>query len=51
MVLKRPKPDQDWKPFWGCSEYRYGCRGTRQIQEDGTPEPDDDLEGYRNTPW
>jgi ssDNA-binding Zn-finger/Zn-ribbon topoisomerase 1 len=37
MVLKRPGKYQDWEPFWGCSEYKYGCRGTRQIGPDGKP--------------
>ena len=50
MALKRPRPGQDWDPFWGCALYP-DCRGTRQIQEDGTPEADDDMEAYRNTPW
>lgn len=29
MVLRRPKPGQSWAPFWGCSGFRQGCRGTR----------------------
>jgi disulfide bond formation protein DsbB len=39
MVLKRPKPNQDWKPFWGCSQYP-DCKGSRGIMDDGTPEDD-----------
>ena len=45
MVLKRPRPGQDWKPFWGCSEYKYGCRGTRNIGPDGRPESDEFVQG------
>lgn len=37
MKLVRPKSGQDWEPFWGRTEYRYGCRGTRQIDSDGAP--------------
>jgi len=42
MVLRKPKPHQDWDPFWGCSRYKDGCRGTRNIGEDGLPEDDFD---------
>lgn len=39
MELKRPKSHQDWKPFWGCSQFKFGCRGTRNIDpETGEPE-------------
>lgn len=42
MVLRRPKPGQDWDPFWGCSQYRNGCRGTRNIDpKTGEPENDE----------
>jgi hypothetical protein len=41
MVLHRPKPGDTWDPFWGCSKFRQGCRGTRNIAEDGTPEDDE----------
>lgn len=37
MVLKRPRPNQGWEPFWGCSRFP-DCKGTRQIREDGKPE-------------
>jgi ssDNA-binding Zn-finger/Zn-ribbon topoisomerase 1 len=40
MVLRRPGPGQDWKPFWGCSQYP-DCRGKRQIGPDGRPESDE----------
>lgn len=40
MHLRRPKPHQDWKPFWGCSKYPE-CRGTRNIDENGEPEYDE----------
>ena len=36
MVLRRPRPYQDWKPFWGCQNYPE-CRGNRQIDEAGMP--------------
>ena len=49
MVLRKPRQDQDWEPFWGCALYP-ACKGTRQIGEDGKPEedtfptgPEDDL--------
>jgi len=37
MKLRRPRANQGWEPFWGCSRWP-DCRGTRQIQADGTPE-------------
>jgi len=39
MILRRPHPWQDWKPFWGCSQFP-DCKGKRQIEEDGTPRED-----------
>ena len=39
MILRRPKPWQDWPAFWGCSQWP-GCRGVRQIGEDGKAEED-----------
>jgi len=45
MELKEPPRGQTWKPFWGCSEYKYGCRGKRQIAPDGTPESDKFVPG------
>ncbi len=36
MRLVHPKEYQDWKPFWGCSQYP-DCSGTRNIDEDGEP--------------
>lgn len=41
MVLRRPKAHQNYKPFWGCSQYP-DCDGTRNIRSDGRPESDDD---------
>lgn len=40
MVLRRPSPGQDWDAFWGCGSYP-DCRGTREINDDGTPDMDD----------
>lgn len=40
MKLRRPRPSQTWRAFWGCSQYPE-CRGTRRIAEDGTPEVQD----------
>ena len=38
MTLRRPKSYQDFKPFWGCSQYP-DCRGTRNVDPDtGEPE-------------
>jgi len=45
MVLRRPKPNQKWKPFWGCSQFP-DCHGTRNINPDGTPQDDDDYDDY-----
>jgi ssDNA-binding Zn-finger/Zn-ribbon topoisomerase 1 len=36
MVLRCPKPYQNWEPFWGCSQYP-DCKGSRNIKRDGTP--------------
>jgi len=41
MHLIRPKRGQDWPPFWGCTEYKFGCRGKRNIGPDGRPENDE----------
>ena len=37
MVLRRPKPHQEWEPFWGCGRWP-NCEFTRNIESDGTPE-------------
>jgi hypothetical protein len=42
MVLRRPRNDQDWQPFWGCRHYP-DCRGTLQILPNGKPDFDDDY--------
>lgn len=51
MVLRRPKPGQNWQPFWGCYDFP-DCRGVRHIMPDGEPEEDDlDLDGYEVHGW
>jgi len=50
MELKRPGPHAAWEPFWGCSQYRAGCRGTRNIGADGLPESDE-LEAEELVEW
>lgn len=37
MVLRRPKPGDNWDPFWGCSDYPR-CKGSLNIREDGKPD-------------
>ncbi len=32
MVLRRPRPHQNWKPFWGCNTFP-DCDGKRQVEE------------------
>jgi len=27
MILRRPRPGDEWKPFWGCGDYPT-CDGT-----------------------
>ena len=39
MKLRRPRPGQDWQPFWGCTNFPE-CRGVRQIDDDGLPQED-----------
>ena len=39
MKLRRPRPNRQFDPFWGCSQYP-NCRGVRQIGEDGNAEGD-----------
>ena len=44
MVLRMPKRGQNWKAFWGCSQFP-NCRGKRQIDfETGKPQTDEDIE-------
>lgn len=45
MALRRPRANQDWEAFWGCSQYPQ-CKGSRDILSDGTPDLDDDLDDY-----
>lgn len=40
MKLRRPRPDQDWESFWGCSQFPH-CRTTVQIGNDGLPKHPD----------
>jgi len=42
MVLRKPKSNDSWDPFWGCSQYP-DCDETVDIGEDGKPELDDDF--------
>lgn len=41
MVLRRPKLNQNWKPFWGCGQWP-DCNGKRNIGDDGLPDMDND---------
>jgi len=41
MRLRKPRENQTWEAFWGCSQYPE-CKGARNILPDGTPEEDDD---------
>lgn len=49
MMLRRPHPGQDWKPFWGCGNFPEcdGKRTTQQVDEDSDDawwnEDDDDV--------
>jgi ssDNA-binding Zn-finger/Zn-ribbon topoisomerase 1 len=43
MVLRLPRNDQNWSPFWGCKDYP-NCRGSVNIDPQ-TGEPD---EGYND---
>ena len=45
MVLRRPRPGQSWRAFWGCNRWP-DCSGKRRIMEDGLPEQDDDMSDY-----
>lgn len=45
MMLRRPSLHQEWPPFWGCSQFAVGCRGKRQVDEDGLPEEIDGSRG------
>jgi len=39
MYLRLPKPKDYWQPFWGCSQYKDGCNGSRNIDpHTGEPE-------------
>jgi ssDNA-binding Zn-finger/Zn-ribbon topoisomerase 1 len=45
MALRRPKPHQDFEPFWGCTDYPR-CKGTRDIDSDGKPVFDEIGDDY-----
>lgn len=32
MYLRIPRPDKDWKTFWGCSDFPT-CTGSREIDD------------------
>ena len=34
MILRRPRRNQSWKPFWGCTCFP-NCKGRRGIGSDG----------------
>ena len=39
MYLRIPKPSDYWPIFWGCSQYKDGCNGSRNIDpHTGEPE-------------
>ena len=41
MLIKMPRPGQDFPVFWGCANFPT-CKGTRDIDSDGKPMIDDD---------
>lgn len=42
MSLRRPRKDQDWDTFWGCTQYP-ACKGTLNIDlHTGKPLPFED---------
>ena len=45
MTLRRPRLNQHWEPFWGCSNYPE-CTFTLDIGDDGKPirDLDDPIE-------
>lgn len=43
MILRRPRNQQQWRPFWGCPMFP-DCDGKRQIDDDGLPEQDEIYE-------
>ncbi len=53
MYLRVPKPDADWLPFWGCSQFRSGdCDGSRNIDpRTGEPEKRDSEKPYNTGAW
>jgi hypothetical protein len=45
MVLQLPPPDdRRYDPFYGCSEFDAGCRGSRDINDNGDPVTDAELQ-------
>lgn len=41
MILRRPKPNQSWKAFWGCNRFP-DCKGRVGIDSRGRPEQGED---------
>ena len=34
MELKQPKTGQNWKPFWGCTNFKKtGCKGSVKLNK------------------
>ena len=52
MVLRTAKKGgNEGSRFYGCSKFRDGCRGTRNLNEDGSPEADTEvLSGEQSVP-
>lgn len=50
MVLRMPKENQTWEPFWGCSTFPK-CRATRNIKSNGLPEEDEDFDDDDFESW
>ncbi len=45
MALQLPPPhNRRYDPFYGCSEYDAGCRGSRDISDNGDPVTDAALQ-------
>lgn len=50
MVLRRPKPNDTWEAFWGCKIFPH-CRGSRNINADGSAMTDEEMEDARAARW
>ena len=40
MALRRPRPGQEWEPFFGCSLFP-ACYGMLKVGKDGKPKDED----------